>query len=268
MTSNGNGLQALGIKLATTNGNIDADIHGLNGTVFPGVTGMKVTGTYGYARGISIESGGSITGHHGNSNTDRNTITVEGMLGGSNYPTGVYLRAAVDVGLQGDRLRCTTTTWWSPISARQERGLRNYHQLRQHHQPRRVCPDIQQRDHRDGRTAASATGRSAVYPRHQPDRNNLAGVPTVISGNTLRLTSNAPALGFYVTDLSLASIGNYVDFNNDAYGGANTVTATESAGLYYNSDFSMGIPGHPGYWCNFPGGTSGTPVAVWYYIHF
>ena len=59
-----------------------------------------------------------------------------------------------------------------------------------------------------------------------------------------------------------------MDFNNGAYGGANTVTATGAAGLYYNSYFSMGTPGHPGYWCNFPGGTSGTPGIGVDYIHF
>ncbi len=271
VTSNGNGLQALGIKLATTNGNIDADIHGLNGTVFPGVTGMKVTGTYGYARGISIESGGSITGGiYGNSNTDRNTITVEGMLGGSNYPTGVYLRAAVDVGLQGDPFEMyynnLVVTNISPARREAFGFTINYGSTTNH--------DVYARIYNNAITVTGGNGSvgyGAIGGYIRATNligSNLAGVPTVISGNTLTLTSNAPALGFYVADLSLASIGNYVDFNNGAYGGANTVTATESAGLYYNSYFSMGTPGHPGYWCNFPGGTSGTPGNGVDYIHF
>ena len=114
VTSNGNGLQALGIKLATTNGNIDADIHGLNGTVFPGVTGMKVTGTYGYARGISIESGGQHHRQHLRQHHDPSRACSVVRIIRPAYISG----PPSTLGSRATRLRCTTTTWWSPISAR------------------------------------------------------------------------------------------------------------------------------------------------------
>jgi hypothetical protein len=270
VTANGNGLEALGIKLATSSGNIDADIHGLNGTVFPGVTGMKVTGTYGYARGISIESGGGITGGiYGNSSSNRNTITVEGMLGGSNYPTGVYLRAAVDVGLQGDPFEMyyndLTVTNISPTMREAFGFAINYGSSTNHDVYSRIYNNTITVTGGNGSFGYGAIGGYIRAANLIGYNGSTVSAPTIISGNTLNLTSNVPALGFYIyrTNAVNPGNGNYVDFNNGLYGGANTVTG--SSGLYNNASFSMG---HPGYWCNFYWGTTGSTGNSQDYIHF
>jgi hypothetical protein len=266
-TGGGNGIDSYGISIKTNGtrctGNIDADIHG--------ITGMTVGATYGLARGISIESGGNLTGA-----VYGNTMTVTGMRSGTTswFPTGVLLRANTDVGslaapflIYGNSM---TVTNINPVASPQRDAYGftiNYGSSTNH--------DVYARIYNNTLTVtggSSSGGYGAIggYIR----ANNLIGyngtgsssVPTVISGNTLTLNSNVAALGFYVYRYSAPGSpgnGNYVDFNNATYGGVNTITG--SNGLNNTSSFSMG---HPGYWCNFYWGTGGTFGSGQDYIHF
>ncbi len=263
-TGGGNGMESHGIWLRTYNsGNIDADIYG--------ITGMTVSATYGLARGISIESGGALTGA-----VYGNTMSVSGMRTASSpyfYPTGVYLRAYTDVGTQASPFlmynNSLTVTNVNTSPAREAFGFAiNYDTWRGQSYGDNVYALIYNNTIAvTGGTGSFGYGAvgGLIAARNLIGYNGAAGAPTIISGNTVTLNSNVAALGFMLYRRNAATPGNgsYVDFNNGAYGGANTVTGTPS--LYNTSPFSMG---HPGYYSNFYWGTTGTLGNARDYIFF